>query len=64
MDFKEPVHRGIPGDIPPNLRIVLEEIYRPKIESLQEYLGIKFKPLPQNLWVELASERCVAARSS
>jgi hypothetical protein len=23
-----------------------------------------FFPLPQNLWVELASERCVAARSS
>jgi GxxExxY protein len=27
------------------------------------YKNIKM-PLPQNLWVELASERCVAARSS
>lgn len=43
MDFKEPVHRGMPGGIPPNLRIVLEEIYRPKIESLQEYLGMKLE---------------------
>lgn len=37
--LKSPVRRGIQADIPPNLRSVLEEIYRPKIESLEEYLG-------------------------
>lgn len=39
-DLKEPVRRGIQADIPPNLRSVLEEIYKPKIESLEEYLGV------------------------
>jgi hypothetical protein len=43
MDFKQPVHRGIPGDIPANLRSVLEEIYTPKIDSLQEYLEMTLK---------------------
>jgi hypothetical protein len=43
MDFKEPVHRGIPSVIPPNLCSVLEEIYRPKIKSLQEYTGMKLE---------------------
>jgi hypothetical protein len=43
MDFKEPVFTGMPAEIPPNLRSVLEEIYRPKIESLEEYLGVELK---------------------
>ncbi len=43
-DLKEPVRRGIQADIPPNLRSVLEEIYLPKIESLQGYLGVNLSP--------------------
>lgn len=40
VNLKEPVRRGTQADIPPNLRPVLEEIYHPKIETLQEYLGV------------------------
>ena len=43
-DLKTPVRRGIQADIPPNLRSVLEEIYHPKIESLQSYLGVNLSP--------------------
>lgn len=43
MDFKEPVFTGMPAEIPPNLRSVLAEIYRPKIESLEEYLGMNLE---------------------
>lgn len=44
-DLKEAVHRGIQVGIPPHLRSVLEEIYRSKIESLQEYLGVNWGAL-------------------
>jgi hypothetical protein len=39
-------------------RILIGSVYKNEHESSI------FVPLPQNLWVELASERCVAARSS
>jgi hypothetical protein len=44
VNLREPVHSGIQTKIPPNLRSVLEKIYHPKIESLQEYLGVNLSP--------------------
>jgi hypothetical protein len=44
VNLKEPVRRGTQADIPPNLRPVLEEIYQPKIEALQDYLGVNLSP--------------------
>jgi len=43
-DFKKPVRKGAVAEIPPTLRSVLEKIYHPKIESLQEYLGVNLSP--------------------
>jgi len=42
-DFKEPVLKSPVAEIPPKLRSVLEDIYRPKIKSLQEYLGMNLE---------------------
>jgi hypothetical protein len=43
MDLKQPVNKGIQGDIPRNLRSVLEDIYHPKIKSLQDYLQMNLE---------------------
>lgn len=40
VDLKKPLHGGIRADLPPDLHSVLEGLYRPKIDSLQDYLGM------------------------
>ena len=43
-NLKEPFRCGTKAVIPPNLRSVLEEIYQPKVECLQDYLGVNLSP--------------------
>ncbi len=40
VDLKKPVFGGHSAQVPMQLRTVLEEIYRPQIDSLEKYLGV------------------------
>ena len=43
VDLRDPVFRGIQAEIPPGLRYILSDIYRPKIDRLQAFLGVNLE---------------------